>query len=358
MPKSRSVSLVLLALLLVSSSIAPPGAAGTPMTAGDILGYKRAATAAISPSGEWIAYTVSVPRTATDEAGRAYSEIHVVSTRTGASRPFVAGKVNADAPRWSPDGSRIAFLMARGEKAKTQVWTIPIDGGEARQTTFAETGVSAFRWHPSGGRIAYVAATPATKREKDLEGKGYGFTFFEENLKDRNLYVLEVGGEGGTGEARILTEGCSVWNFEWSPDGKTIVYPVVDTPEALLALVQNGVVELHVWGSRAETLERQLATAAARALDDPRILRIDSATHSVFVWQLILKRQRDFEDYWRSRRRASTGSARMRRPSSDQGLNTMSERIVTPRPRATISRTASIDEVRTKDTGRLPADCQ
>lgn len=58
---------------------------------------------------------------------------------------------------------------------------------------------------------------------------------------------------------------------------------------------------------RAETLERQLATAAARALDDPRILRIDSATHSVFVWQLILKRQRDFEDYWRSRRRASTG---------------------------------------------------
>ena len=132
MPKSRSVSLVLLALLLVSSSIAPPGAAGTPMTAGDILGYKRAATAAISPSGEWIAYTVSVPRTATDEAGRAYSEIHVVSTRTGASRPFVAGKVNADAPRWSPDGSRIAFLMARGEKAKTQVWTIPIDGGEAR----------------------------------------------------------------------------------------------------------------------------------------------------------------------------------------------------------------------------------
>lgn len=58
---------------------------------------------------------------------------------------------------------------------------------------------------------------------------------------------------------------------------------------------------------RAETLDRQLATAAARALDDPRILRIDSASHSIHVWQLILRRQSDFEDYWRSRRRASTG---------------------------------------------------
>jgi len=58
---------------------------------------------------------------------------------------------------------------------------------------------------------------------------------------------------------------------------------------------------------RAEALDQQLAAAAAKALDDPRILQIDSATHSIYVWQLILRRRNDFEDYWRSRRRASTG---------------------------------------------------
>lgn len=58
---------------------------------------------------------------------------------------------------------------------------------------------------------------------------------------------------------------------------------------------------------RAETLDRQLAAAAAQALDDPRIMRIDPATHTIYVWQLILRRQADFEQYWRSRRRASTG---------------------------------------------------
>ena len=38
-------------------------------------------------------------------------------------------------------------------------------------------------------------------------------------------------------------------------DGKTVVYPVVDTPEGLLAMVQNGAVEFHVWGSRVGAIE-------------------------------------------------------------------------------------------------------
>ena len=38
-------------------------------------------------------------------------------------------------------------------------------------------------------------------------------------------------------------------------DEKTVVYPVVDTPKALLAMVQNGAVEFHVWGSRVGAIE-------------------------------------------------------------------------------------------------------
>jgi bifunctional non-homologous end joining protein LigD len=38
-------------------------------------------------------------------------------------------------------------------------------------------------------------------------------------------------------------------------DEKTVVYPVVDTAEGLLAMVQNGAVEFHVWGSRVGAIE-------------------------------------------------------------------------------------------------------
>jgi hypothetical protein len=58
---------------------------------------------------------------------------------------------------------------------------------------------------------------------------------------------------------------------------------------------------------RASTLERQLADAAAEALDDPNVLRIDHSGQSVFVWQVILRRQADFVNYWRTSRRADTG---------------------------------------------------
>jgi bifunctional non-homologous end joining protein LigD len=38
-------------------------------------------------------------------------------------------------------------------------------------------------------------------------------------------------------------------------DGTSVVYPVVDTPESLVAMVQNGAVEFHVWGSRVGAIE-------------------------------------------------------------------------------------------------------
>lgn len=57
---------------------------------------------------------------------------------------------------------------------------------------------------------------------------------------------------------------------------------------------------------RAATLDQQLADAAADALDDPYLLRIDHQNQSILLWQLILRRQDDFLNYWRNHRRVET----------------------------------------------------
>jgi dipeptidyl aminopeptidase/acylaminoacyl peptidase len=210
-----SLSLALVFALFLSPLAAPP------VSPEDVLSIRTVGAAEISPDGRWVAYTVRVPRAADDKPGGDYQELHVVSVKTGESRPFVTGKTSAGSPQWSPDGLSIAFLSSRGENSKTQVWIIPIDGGEAFQVTRSESDVLAFRWHPGGKEIAYIATISDTKREKALDDKGYDFVYYEENLKHRNLYQIPVG-DGDDREARQLTDGITVWDFEFSPDGRRI----------------------------------------------------------------------------------------------------------------------------------------
>ncbi len=235
MPESRSsrfalsVVLLFISIALLSSPLSASGGVFTPE---DALSYKRCYEAAISPDGAWIAYTVLVQREADDKPGGAYQELYLVSTKRGEILPFITGEVSVRSPRWSPDGSRIAFRMSRGEKAKTQVWTIPFDGGEAVPVTNSKTGVSSFRWHPKGDRIAYIATEPESERQKELDDNGYGFIFYEEDLKHRNLYLQSVGTDGGEGEPKRLTDGISVWDFEFDPKGERIA--LAASPENLV----------------------------------------------------------------------------------------------------------------------------
>jgi len=204
----------LLVLFLVFGTIA----AQEVFNSEDVFKIKSCTDAKISPDGKWIAYTVRVQRNVNEDAGRAYSELYLVSTSTGEIRPFVCGKVNVSSPKWSSDGSKIAFLTKRGEKAQTQIWVISTTGGEAQQVSNSKTKVLSFQWHPLENKIGYTAINPKSKYETDLAKKGYGFIFYEENIKHRNLYLIDL----ANSNVDQLTKDRTVWDFEFSPDGKKI----------------------------------------------------------------------------------------------------------------------------------------
>ncbi len=210
-------------VLSVVPIVATP--ASGPVTPEDVLGIKTAATAEMSPDGRWIAYTVRVPRGSGEKAGGEYQELYLASVKTGESRPFVTGKVSVRSPQWDPDGSLVAFLQKRGENAKTQVWAIPSGGGEAVRITRTESDVISYRWAPDGRHLAFTSVAPESEREKELKEKGYGFVYYEENLKHRNLFLIDIDLSGHLEvEPRRLTDGITVWDFEFSPDGKRIAF--------------------------------------------------------------------------------------------------------------------------------------
>jgi dipeptidyl aminopeptidase/acylaminoacyl peptidase len=213
-----SAAFVLMLLTLSAAALA----AATPLSPEDVFRLRTVTDAQVSPDGRWIAALISRQREAGDKPGGNYTELHVWSVETGRARPFVTGEVAVGSPAWSPDGTRIAFLLKRGEDAQTQVWTIAADGGEAVPATRSATDVLLFRWHPDGRRLGYVAQTAPTAREKELERKGYGFVYFEENLKPRRLYLAELPAAGVFPEPAALTRDLNVWDFAFSPDGARV----------------------------------------------------------------------------------------------------------------------------------------
>jgi dipeptidyl aminopeptidase/acylaminoacyl peptidase len=183
-----------------------------------LLSLKQVSSSSLSPDGRMIAYTIDIPRQPNDDAGASYQELHVYFRDKKESKGYITGKIRAGSPAWSPDGKTLAFIMKRGEKAQSQVWTIRVDGGEAAQVTNAETGVQLYRWHPSGTMLGYVAELPRSARARALEAKGYGFVMYEEDLRPRTLYIAGI---GGSAAPRMVSRGMNVWSFEFAPDGKT-----------------------------------------------------------------------------------------------------------------------------------------
>jgi len=83
-------------------------------------------------------------------SGDPLTNLWLVPTDGTAPQQFTQGDAD-DAPRWSPDGSSVAFLATRG--AGRQVYLIARSGGEARQITDLASGVISADWMPDRQRM-------------------------------------------------------------------------------------------------------------------------------------------------------------------------------------------------------------
>lgn len=138
------------------------------MRSASLLGFVWAADARIAPHGGSVAFT----RVHIDVENDDYkSSIWVVDTKTAASRPITFGSHDTS-PRWSPDGGQLAFLRREnnnGEDHKgSQIFVLPMNGGEARRITRISSGVQSFAWSPDGKQLVFTSKESPPPTASDL----------------------------------------------------------------------------------------------------------------------------------------------------------------------------------------------
>jgi len=210
-----------------------------------MIKYKRLLGTSMSPDGKWVAYTVSEPLM-DGEKSEYRTHIFLASADGKTDFQFTQGDKSCTNPKWSPDGKWLAFTSSRGGD-KNNIWLIRASGGEAEKLTDAKSGVNDFLWSPDGKRIAYTMNDPLTEQEEKNNKEKRDEIVVDENFKFSHLYVIPVEkNEKGERPAKRLTKGdFHVGSFDWSPDGKSIIFHhqatprVNDWPTAMISLVPS-----------------------------------------------------------------------------------------------------------------------
>ncbi|WP_296600633.1 S9 family peptidase [Phenylobacterium sp.] len=233
----RLAAMAAVVVLATAGAVSAQVAEGPSRTFGarDLFGLQMATDPQVRPDGGAVAYVRASNDIMSDRARRS---IWLVDSATGAQTPLVVDDASNLAPRWSPDGSRLAYVAAGPNGAELYVrW---IASGRSAKVASLEQAPNDIAWSPDGKTLAFTMLTldegkPLAPSIRKPEGAkwaeplkvidrvtyradGEGF------LKPGYRHLFVVSADGG--QPRQITFGKfdDAGPIDFSHDGKAVVF--------------------------------------------------------------------------------------------------------------------------------------
>jgi dipeptidyl aminopeptidase/acylaminoacyl peptidase len=199
----------------------------------EALRLARVSAPRISPDGTRVAYLVAenLLDKENDTPWKSVTQLWVVPPGglTTMARQFTRGAKSASNVAWSPDGFILGFTRDAGEEkdAKPQVWFMYRDGGEPWQVTKHKSGVRAFQFSPDGKTLLLTATVPPSEEEEKRTKQKDDAEVVDHDFKMAHLWSWNI----ATSEEKQITKGdFTVSDAHWSPDGTRITFTANPTP--------------------------------------------------------------------------------------------------------------------------------
>ncbi|MGM0458138.1 MAG: S9 family peptidase [Bacteroidota bacterium] len=180
----------------------------------------------ISDDGRHAAYTVSVPQDPYNDNSGNQTELHVLNTETGETKPYYSSG-GVGSIQFRPEHNSITFLTSREGDDVRALYELPLDGGEAVKIFEFDRNISDYDWHRDGNHIVFSSFEKAEESESELP---YTAEVYEENRPQRPAYITNVEHDHMDHEPHKIQVDGTVYMMKWSPDGSQLAVSAAPSP--------------------------------------------------------------------------------------------------------------------------------
>ncbi len=208
--------------LVLAAVLVPAAMWAESLTPEKVLDRRGLSDVRWSPDGTKVAFVVAEPMRGADQN----RDIWLYNETHDELRRLTTSDEPDRSPRWSPDGHTLAFISDRTDPP--QIHLLSMRGGEARALTDGKTGVTRFAWSPDGSAIAFLAPEPRSEEDEErIEDKDDARVVDKD---DRPPQLWRVDLPSGDVSA-LTTGGWRISSFDWQPDGDRLIVAVKDHPQ-------------------------------------------------------------------------------------------------------------------------------